>query len=275
MADKDDQRSSTSGPGMIQKAASLDAHELTEAALKAINKYTLEPLKAEDVFTFKTILCDNEMDRTHERFTLKTLQDFQKLFVGKTVIKDHSRRADNQVARIYATELVQSSKTTKSGELYTQLVAYCYMIKTSSNADLIAEIKAGIKKEGSVGCAVEHAYCSICGADNVKTYCRHYAGSSYDKEGSSQVCTFTLDGGRDAYEFSLVAVPAQKAAGVSKSYTGETVYEPKEAEKTDPEAPEVPGGMNTQLDSEKAATLELRARLTASRVKLNEQKTKN
>ena len=30
----------------------------------------------------------------------------------------------------------------------------------------------------------------------------------------------------DAYEFSLVAVPAQKAAGVRKSYTGETVEAP-------------------------------------------------
>lgn len=272
MADKDNKRGSTSSPGMIQKAASLDAQELTEAELKAINKHTLEPLKAEDVFTFKAVLCDNEVDRTHERFTLKALQDFQKLFVGKTVIKDHAHRADNQVARIYATELVQGTKTTKSGELYTQLVAHCYMVKTASNADLIAEIKAGIKKEGSVGCAVSHVYCSICGTDNAQAYCRHWPGKSYDKEGGPQVCTFTLDGGRDAYEFSLVAVPAQKAAGVSKSYTGETVYEPQEAEKTAQNAPEEPGGTITPTDSEKAATLALRARMTASRVKLNKHK---
>lgn len=265
MADKNDPRGCTGGPGIVHKAASLGAHEVTEAELKAINKHTLEPLKAEDVFTFKAVLCDNELDRTHERFSLKALQDLQKLFIGKTVIKDHMRSADNQVARIYATELAQEGKTAKSGELYTQLVAHCYMVKTDSNADLIAEIKAGIKKEGSVGCAVSHVYCSICGTDNSKSYCRHWPGKSYDKEGGAQVCTFTLDGGRDAYEFSLVAVPAQKAAGVSKSYTGETVYEPQEpAEptKTD-EATKDP------TDSEKAATLALRARLVASRNKLN------
>jgi hypothetical protein len=264
MADKNNQRGSTSGPGVIQKAASLGAQEITEAELKAINKHTLEPLKAEDVFTFKAILCDNELDRTHEKFTLKALQDFQKLFVGKTVIKDHDRCADNQVARIYDTELVQGTKTTKSGELYTQLVAHCYMVKTASNADLIAEIKAGIKKEGSVGCAVSHVYCSICGTDNAQSYCRHWPGKSYDKEGGPQVCTFALDGGRDAYEFSLVAVPAQKAAGVSKSYTGETVYEPQEAS-------EASEGTDAQPDSEKAATLALRARLAASRAKLHKQ----
>ena len=272
MADKNNQRGSTSSPGMIQKAASLGAHEITEAELKAINKHTLEPLAAEDVFTFKAILCDNELDRTHEKFTLKALQDFQKLFVGKTVIKDHDRCADNQVARIYATELVADPKAiTKSGEAYTQLVAHCYMVKTASNADLIAEIKAGIKKEGSVGCAVSHVYCSICGTDNAQSYCRHWPGKSYDKEGGPQVCTFALDGGRDAYEFSLVAVPAQKAAGVSKSYTGETVYEPEEAT-GDAETPE---GTNTTPDSEKAATLALRARLAASRAKLHNQTIKH
>ncbi len=271
MVDKNDRRGSTGSPGMIQKAASLDAQEITEAELKAINKHTLEPLAAEDVFTFKAVLCDNELDRTHEKFTLKALQDLQKLFVGKTVIKDHERCADNQVARIYSTELVADPKAlTKAGEAYTQLVAHCYMVKTASNADLIAEIKAGIKKEGSVGCAVSHVYCSICGTDNAKNYCRHWPGKSYEKEGGTQVCTFSLDGGRDAYEFSLVAVPAQKAAGVSKSYTGETVYEPEDAAGS----PETPEEGNTQTDSEKAATLALRARLAASRVKLNTQNHK-
>jgi hypothetical protein len=214
------------------------------------------------VFTFKAVLCDNEVDRDFERFTIKALQDLSKLFVGKTIIKDHTPKADNQVARIYATELVQSGKTTKAGELYTQLVAHCYMVKTAGNADLIAEIKGGIKKEGSVGCAVAHVFCSICGTDNSKSYCRHYRGRSYEKEGGTQICTMTLDGAKDAYEFSLVAVPAQKAAGLSKSYTGETVYEAEEA----PETPETPN----PTDNEKAATLALRARAAAFRVKQNE-----
>ena len=260
MADRNDTGGSKGGPGVICKAASLATHEVTEAELKAINKHTLEPLKAEDVFTFKAVLCDNEVDRAHERFTMKALQDLQKLFVGKTVIKDHYRSADNQVARIYATELVQTAKTTKAGEAYVQLVAHCYMVRTASNADLIAEIKGGIKKEGSVGCRVKHAFCSICGTDNGKTYCRHWPGKSYDKEGGPQVCTFTLDGGDDAYEFSLVAVPAQKAAGTCKSYTGETAYEPQDA-------PETGAGEQTPPDNTKAATVALRARLAATRTR--------
>lgn len=248
-------------PGMIEKAAQLAPQEITEAELKAINKYTLEPLTADQVFTFKAVLCDNEVDRDFERFNLKALQDLQKLFLGKTVIRDHAWSANSQVARIYSTELVPTTKATKSGEAYTQLVAHCYMVKTAGNADLIAEIKGGIKKEGSVGCAVSSSICSICGTDNAKSYCRHWPGRSYEKEGGPQVCTFTLAGARDAYEFSLVAVPSQKAAGTCKSYTGEIVYEGQEAQET----PKNPEAHSNTTNSEKAAKLALRARMAAIR----------
>ena len=213
-------------PGMITKAAHLESQDVTEEELKLINKYALSPLSADEVFTFKSILCDNEVDRQSERFTLKALEDLKKLFIGKTVIKDHSWSANDQVARIYATELLTGGKTNKSGEPSAQLVAHCYMVKTTSNADLIAEIKGGIKKEGSVGFRASSVICSICGTDNAKSYCRHFPGKSYEKEGGPQSCVFTLAGVSDAYEFSLVAVPAQKAAGVRKSYTGETVEAP-------------------------------------------------
>jgi len=243
---------------MMQKAATLDAHSVTEADLKAINKLAPVPLTAEEVFTFKAVLCDNEVDRAFDRFTVKALEDMRKLYLGKTVIKDHNRSTDNQVARIYKTELVQTDKVLKSGEMYTQLVAHCYMVRTASNADLIAEIKGGIKKEGSVGFAPSSSICSICGTDNTKSYCRHWPGRSYDKEGGPAVCTFTLAGVKDAYEFSLVAVPAQRAAGVSKSYTGETVYEEDEPE-TKPETEQ----------ADKIKELQLRARLGETTAKTN------
>ena len=137
------------------------------------------------------------------------------------------------------------------------------MVKTAGNADLIAEIMGGIKKEGSVGCAVSSSICSICGTDNTKSYCRHWPGRSYDKEGGAVVCTFTLDGAKDAYEFSLVAVPAQKAAGVSKSYTGQTVYEAQSA----PETGDPGGTPDNTKDSEKAAELAVQAELAAIRAK--------
>lgn len=233
-------------PGMTFKSASVDVQDVTDEELKAINKFTLSPLSVEDVFSFKLAMCDNEVDRDDECFSLKALQQLKKLFIGKTVIKDHNHKADNQVARIYSTELIQDgSKTTKNGELYTQLIARCYMVKTPENESLIAEIKGGIKKEVSVGCAIGSVICSICGTDNRKDYCMHYPGREYDKDGKKTLCTFTLDNATDAYEVSLVAVPAQRNAGACKNYTGETVYE-KDTEIKTPETPE----NNTEKDSE-------------------------
>ena len=122
-----------------------------------------------------------------------------------------------------------------------------------------------------MGFAASGSICSICGTDNTKSYCRHWPGKTYDKEGGQEVCTFKLTGVKDAYEFSLVAVPAQRAAGVSKSYTGETVYEkdhPEEPEKGT-ETPEGESQENTQANEEKAKELALRLRMSAKHIKPN------
>lgn len=217
--------------GLVIKSANVQIQEVTTEELRKINKFTLEPLKAEEVFSFKLAMCDNETDdRNYEPFNLQSLKDMQKLYIGKTVIKDHFRRADNQVARVYDTELnYEDGKLTKAGEPFATLVAKCYMIKTSSNEDLIADIKAGIKKEVSTSCLPKKAICSICGVDNKKTYCSHFWGKEYEKpDGSRATCYFTLDGVKEAYEVSFVAVPAQPRAGTTKNYGGVPEAKPDE-----------------------------------------------
>ena len=205
--------------GVILKSAEVQTLDVTEEDLRKINKFALSPLSAEDVFTFKVVAGDNELDdRNYEPFNLNALKDLKKLYIGKTVIKDHRRTADNQVARIYDTELIAEPKTTKGGEAFTKLICKCYMVKTDSNADLIKEIKAGIKKEVSTGFIPKKAICSICGVDNMKSYCAHWNGKEYDTPEGKRTCYFTLDGVKDAYELSFVAVPAQPRAGTTKHY---------------------------------------------------------
>lgn len=205
--------------GILLKSAEVAIQDVTDEDLKKINKFTLSPLKAEEVFTFKVTMGDNETDdRNYEPFNLNALKDLKKLYVGKTVIKDHRRSADNQVARIYDTELITEAKLTNAGEPFTKLVAKCYMVKTDSNADLITEIKAGIKKEVSTGCRPKKLICNICGTDNTKTYCPHWGGREYEKENGKVTCLMTIDGCKEAYELSLVAVPAQPRAGTTKRY---------------------------------------------------------
>lgn len=211
---------------LIIKGARVEKMAITDDELKLINKYAIEPLTSEQVFTFKVAICDNEIDREFEVFPIASLKKMASMFVGKTLIKDHGKQTDNQVARIYTAEVATGKGTTKNNEEYSQLIAYCYMVKMDSNKDLITEIQAGIKKEVSVSCAIKKAICSICGVDNRESYCKHYNGRDYD----GKICYFKLLDPTDAYEVSFVAIPAQIKAGIIKSYTGEDAAEPLQTE---------------------------------------------
>lgn len=211
-------------PGVICKVANVSPLEVTDADLRKINKYTLSPVSADDVFIFKATIADNEQDdRNFMPFNLKALQDLKKLYPGKPMLMDHNRSANNQIARVYDTDLVQdANKQTELGELHTELIAKIYMIKTDSNKDLIAEIIGGIKKEVSTSTVPEKMVCNICGVDNMKDYCRHWPGREYDVpndtgKSTKRRCKMLLSGAKEAYELSLVAIPAQPRAGTHKS----------------------------------------------------------
>lgn len=186
-----------------------------EKELELINKYTRSPLKEEDVYIFSLTLCDNEVDRDFERFGTDALVSLGELFVGKTGISDHSMSSKDQRARIFSTFIEkQQDKMTSCGEVYTALKARAYMLRTEENASLIKEIEGGIKKEVSVGCSMKECICSICGKDMKKHLCEHIKGRAY----GDKVCHGILKSPCDAYEWSFVAVPAQKMAGVTKSF---------------------------------------------------------
>lgn len=188
---------------------------LTDELLEKVNKFSRAKLTADEIYTFPVILCDNETDRDFERFSIDALRKLSKLFIGKTGIFDHNPKGENQTARIFDTEVkIFTDQTTSYGEPYACLTAKAYMIRTAKSADLIAEIDGGIKKEVSVSCSVKSHICSICGADMKKSPCTHIKGAEY----GGKLCCYILDEPFDAYEWSFVAVPAQKNAGVTKTY---------------------------------------------------------
>ena len=187
----------------------------SEQDMAAINEFTKRTLNADDVFTFSVLLCDNEVDRDYERFTIEALYGLEKLFLGKTGIFDHEWSSDRQKARIYKTEVVcEDEKRSSIGEPYTYLKAYAYMLRTENNSEIIAEIEGGIKREVSIGCAVKKSSCSICSEESDSMKCGHVRGKEYD----GMLCYIELVEPTDAYEWSFVAVPAQKMAGVMKKY---------------------------------------------------------
>ncbi len=184
--------------------------------LEAVNRFAKTPLAAEQVYTFSLRLCDNEVDRDFERFDAAALERLGELFVGKSGVFDHQWSARGQTARIYRTEVVREpSMTTAAGDEYRWLKGWAYLLRTEKNADLIAEIEGGIKKEVSVGCSMGRSVCSICGAEGGG--CRHVKGQAYGEK----LCFTELQEPVDAYEWSFVAVPAQRGAGVLKRFGGE------------------------------------------------------
>ena len=175
----------------------------TALQLQAINAQAKGKLTAQQVYVFSVRLCDDQVDRDLERFDTAALPALAKLFIGKTGIVDHKWSTDSQVARVFETQVVK-----EEGVSYIKAWAY---IRRGGHADeVIADIEAGIKKEVSVGCAMGRAVCSVCGGEYGS--CGHRKGEYYD----GALCCVILKEPMDAYEFSFVAVPAQREAGVIK-----------------------------------------------------------
>lgn len=184
--------------------------------LKLINELSRKELKEDEVYIFTLTLCDNDIDRDFERFSIESLKKLQVLFKGKTGINDHSMRSKDQAARVFYTYLEEDkTKRTDADETYVALKARAYMVKTENNSSLIAEIDGGIKKEVSISCSAEKCICSICKKDMRKHECSHIKGKTY----AGKLCHGILENPTDAYEWSFVAVPAQRKAGVTKSFS--------------------------------------------------------
>lgn len=190
----------------IRKEAAAESRGTpTAAQLASINAQAKATLTAEQVYVFALRLCDDQVDRDQERFDTQALPELARLFLGKTGILDHKWSSDSQVARIFATEVVKE-------EAVSYVKAWAYIRRGGAADEVIADIEAGIKKEVSVGCSMGRSVCSICGGDYGT--CGHQKGEVYD----GQLCCVILKEPMDAYEFSFVAVPAQREAGVLKGF---------------------------------------------------------
>ena len=192
----------------IRKAAeAVTSGAPTAMQLEQINSLAKTRLNGEQVYVFSLRLCDDQIDRDGERFDTAALPGLAKLFIGKTGIVDHKWSTDNQIARIFETQVVREKDV-------SYIKAWAYIRRGGANDEVIADIEAGIKKEVSVGCAMARAVCSICGSEYGT--CGHVKGETYE----GQTCAVILKEPVDAYEFSFVAVPAQREAGVMKALGG-------------------------------------------------------
>lgn len=187
----------------LLKSAAVAKQAAGDEDLALINRQSLRTLTADEVFVFRIAACDDQVDRDMERFTVRALETMAKLFVGKSVIMDHQWSAAKQTARIYA------GAVEAKGDIH-RLILRAYIPRLESTAPVIDAIETGILREVSVGVAVSEVRCSICGEDMSR--CSHIKGRVYE----DIQCVGVLEDVVDAYELSLVAVPAQRDAGVVK-----------------------------------------------------------
>lgn len=210
----------------IEKLKAFNIHKADPVKdIGLINQYALKELKPEDVMCFSLVLCDNEVDRDMEQFSVKSLEALSKMFVGKTGIKNHSWDTRSQVARLYRVELQKTAERTSTGEQLVQLMGSAYMLRTEENKALITDIEGGIVKEVSVGFSIRKLACSICGEQMKRSWweptkCKneHIKGKDYE----GKTCVGMMEDPADAYEFSFVAVPSQRGAGTTKAFESET-----------------------------------------------------
>lgn len=183
-----------------------------ERDLPLIRQYAKAELNPEDVYTCRILLADNEIDRDGEQFSPEALRQMAELYPGKPGIVDHQWKANNQFARVYRAEAAPAAgRKNGVGEPLWELTADVYILR-AGNEKRIADIEGGILREVSVGVSGARPVCSVCGA--LRWDCEHRAGQEY----SGKQCWFRFEEIRDVYEFSFVAVPAQRGAGVRKCY---------------------------------------------------------
>lgn len=184
--------------------------------LAKINSQVITPLSAEEVFMFDVVLCDNAIDRVGDKLTinfLNALAEKSKSLIG---LKDHAWSSDNQLCRLYDTEVVvDESRKTENDEPYAYVLGHAYTLRAFD--DLVKRIESGLLKECSISFKSTGDKCSICGAETSKNeeglaVCSigHVATGEYD----GQVCFNIVDNCEDVFEWSLVAVPCQRNAAI-------------------------------------------------------------
>lgn len=166
--------------------------------LEILNHYTNRKFTEEDVYIFPITLCNNEVDRDNEHFSVRALEEMKPMFLGVVGYIN-----DKHTAKIFHTKIITKDYKISTGENFTELKAYAYFVRSNDNASIINQIENGEKKEVSISCSVENQTCSICGKDRCKYSCRHVKGRMYDNE----LCYITLENISDVYEWAFVKLP--------------------------------------------------------------------
>lgn len=188
---------------------------VSEEDLRLINeRYALTPLLAEQVYVRRLAVCNDQYDRTGERFPRAYLERFAETLPGKPLLAHHDRGAF-PLGRFFRAE-VRAEPGEEGAPPVTWLYCWAYLVKTPGNQETRTQIDAGVYSHVSIGFRWADLTCDLCGRSYFHGDCPHVIDREYD----GRRCTATYSGDPErveAIEASLVYLGAQYGAVVTKS----------------------------------------------------------
>lgn len=156
------------------------------------------------------MLCDNEVDRDMERFTIPALERLGELFLGKTGIFDHAPQAQNQAARIYdcRVECLPGARDPRRGGVSPPggaRVSAALPQKKNS----FWSWRAGSKRRSASAVRWLRRRAPSAGPDLRKEECGHVKGRCYD----GVLCCTILDHPTDAIRVVVCCDPGTAGGG--------------------------------------------------------------
>ena len=147
-----------------------------------------------DYYVFKIILCNNDVDKDHDKFSIQTLYQIRDMAIGKNGILDTMPNKENNIARIFDCSVeYDKGKTTIDGEPLLYVQAYAFLDKCISDGcgAIAQKIKEGFYNEVSVGCSIY----------------KSHKESFFDSEFASEYEITVIDSIADLYEWSIIQKP--------------------------------------------------------------------
>jgi hypothetical protein len=188
-----------------------DAGVPDAAEYERLRPFLLEPHEPSALYVRGLALANDAYDRADERFPPAILERLAATLVGKPLLIGHDK--SGLPAGLFYRAHTRPAAPGEAGTL--TLEAWFYMVRTPENAEVRAQIDAGVARYCSIGFLWDQRLCDVCRGDYWGD-CPHYRGQRLE-DGRRVTLTYGGDVARyEAVEGSLVYLGCQRLAQLVK-----------------------------------------------------------
>lgn len=141
----------------LDNAIKQSSFACSDEELKLIEAVWGEPVKKEDLFVLTLRVCDNDIDKDNECFSVSALYQIAEMIVGKRgIISNISVNEKNIVAQIYSAKVCcDYEKRTAIGQDYQYVEAKGFIIINDKSKAICKMIQDSEINAVSIGCSVK------------------------------------------------------------------------------------------------------------------------